>query len=118
MSVHDIRVSTFMFRCLKDGTWCECVAPKTGEDFKIGDVACCREFDEVALRYGSSPPLVFRITRVATHFSDLSRIPRGFYLVGFEPIEPIANPPVVEYQRVAKDNRLPATPRAPTRWPF
>jgi hypothetical protein len=52
---------------------------------------------------------------VATHYADMSRIPPGFFLIGFEPIPPVVNPPVHQYVPVAKGARIPATPRPKAR---
>ena len=50
--------------------------------------------------------------------ADRSTIPFGCFLISFEPVPPIANPPVIQYTPIPKDNRLPAMPRPQTRWPF
>jgi hypothetical protein len=117
MATFDIAIAPLMFAAIKTGAWTEVVCPRQREDFKHGDVLCFREVD-ASSRYTDAPPIVYRITSVANHFSDDSRIPSGFYLVGFEPIPPVVNPPVHQYTPIAKDARIPATPRPPTRWPF
>ena len=107
-----------MFSAIRTGSWREVVAPKQREDFKISDLVSFFEFDEGASRYTNSPSLTFRIISVATHFSDMMRIPHGFFLITFEAIPPVVNPPVTQFIPIAKDARIPVTPRPQSRWPY
>jgi hypothetical protein len=117
-ATHDVQVAPMLFRAISDGSWSELVIPVKGEAIVQGDLACFREFNDDAARYTNTPPITFRIVKVASRFADLTRIPFGCVLITFEKIPPTHNPPVVQYVPVAKNARLPATPRAPTRWPL
>ena len=116
MAMHDVVLDALMFSCVKAGAWYELVVPRQRQDYVFGDYICYREFENG--RYSSAEPLTFRITSVSTHYADLTRIPPGFFLIAFEPIPPVVNPPVQQFVPIPKDRRIPATPRPPTRWPF
>jgi len=118
MATHDLPISPLMFSAIRTGAWNEIVAPRGGEDYQIGGILCFREWSEN--HYTDSPPIVYRITSVATHYADMTRIPHGFFLVAFEPIPPVHNAPVHEFIPVAKvaRNAIPATPRKQSRWPY
>jgi hypothetical protein len=120
MAVHDVQVAPLLFRCISDGTWQELVIPQKGEAIVQGDLACFREFNDDAARYTNTPPITYKIVKVASHYSDMTRIPFGCVLISFEKIPPTHNAPVHEFIPVAKvaRNAIPATPRPPTRWPF
>ena len=91
---HDLPVCTLMFAAIAHGAADEIVTRKFHYDFAIGDKICLREYDEIANTYTRAEPVTVRIVRVSSHYSDLSRIPAGHYLVSFVPLKPAASVPV------------------------
>src|SRR5438105_1121218 len=87
---------------------------------RAGDKVTFREFNDAAARYTNTPPITFKIVTVTDHYSDRSTIPFGCFLLHFEPIPPVVNPPVVQYVLVPKDKRIVAktSRRLIRNWPL
>jgi hypothetical protein len=98
-----------LFAAIRSGMCDEIISPRIFADFATNDLLTFYEFNEQSNTYENSRAITARITSVQDHDNDPEEIEFGCYRLAFTLVGDAFNLPVVEYNPVAKDTRLPMT---------